>query len=109
MECPNRRHPGSHSLSTKLKMKRQLLYLLIITLASYLLVGCQNNVPMVNLGIDDYYYVNRMQKLLLHSALEGERYQWSVQDKNGSWTPVASGRDYLLYLHKRENIRFDLK
>lgn len=110
MECPNRRHPGSHSLSTKLKMKLQLLYLLIITLASYLLVGCQNNVPMVNLGIDDYYYVNRMQKLLLHSALAGERYQWSVLDKNGSWTPVASGRDYL-FISSQEGeykIRFEI-
>ena len=43
-----------------------------------LLCGCTNEIPMVNLGIDDVYYIARMQKLDLHPALTGERYEWYV-------------------------------
>jgi hypothetical protein len=45
---------------------------------------------MVNLGIDDVYYIRRMCKLDLHPALTGERYEWRV---NGS--VVSRERDYI--------------
>lgn len=45
---------------------------------------------MVNLGIDDVYFIPRMQKLDLHPALTGQEYEWSV---NGQ---IASRlRDYI--------------
>lgn len=52
--------------------------------------ACTSETPMVNLGIDDTYYIPRMQKLMLSPALTGERYLWTV-DGN----PVSTSRDYL--------------
>lgn len=48
-------------------MKRKIVILLL----PLILWACSDEVPMVNLGIDDVYYVARMQKLPLHSALTG--------------------------------------
>lgn len=39
-----------------------------------LLCGCTNEIPMVNLGIDDVYYIARMQKLDLHPVWRPEKY-----------------------------------
>lgn len=67
-------------------MKRSLLYIA----ASVLLAGCTDEIPMVSLGIDDVYYIPRMQKLDLHPAFSGAEYQWSV---NGE--VVSRERDYI--------------
>ena len=67
-------------------MKR-LLYLSILGL---LLCGCNADIPMVNLGIDDVYYIQRMQKLDLHPALTGERYEWYVDGEL-----VSENKDYI--------------
>ena len=53
-------------------MKRKIVILLL----PLILWACSDEVPMVNLGIDDVYYVARMQKLPLHSALTGEKYRY---------------------------------
>ena len=45
-------------------------------ISATLLCGCSNEIPMVNLGIDDTYYISRMQKLDLHPALTGDEYEW---------------------------------
>ncbi len=45
---------------------------------------------MVNLGIDDHYYISRMTKLPLASALTGREYVWKV---NG--IPVSSEPSYI--------------
>ncbi len=50
------------------------------------LSGCSNEIPMVNLGIDDVYYIARMQKLDLKPALTGEEYVWCVDGKVVSHT-----------------------
>ncbi len=43
-----------------------------------MLTACSSEVPMVNLGIDDVYYIPRMSKLPLESALTGREYLWRV-------------------------------
>ena len=43
--------------------------LTIAIIYALLLYGCTDEIPMVNLGIDDVYYIARMQKLDLHPAL----------------------------------------
>ena len=63
-------------------MKRKIVILLL----PLILWACSDEVPMVNLGIDDVYYVARMQKLPLHSALTGEKYRWTVNGKEVSAT-----------------------
>lgn len=42
------------------------------------LAGCTHDADTVNLGIDEVYYVYRMQKLPLASALTGAHYRWCV-------------------------------
>ncbi|MDE7407570.1 MAG: cell surface protein, partial [Muribaculaceae bacterium] len=53
--------------------------------------SCSTDIPMVNLGIDDTYYIYRMQKLPLHPALTGEHYRWSMADG----TLLSTSRDYI--------------
>lgn len=47
---------------------------LLIPLALLAAAGCTDEVPMVNLGIDEVYYIPRMSKLPLESALTGKEY-----------------------------------
>ena len=63
---------------------------LLVLSAGLMLPACDRDIPMVNLGIDDVYYIRRMCKLDLHPALTGERYEWRV---NGS--VVSRERDYI--------------
>ncbi|MDE5839507.1 MAG: cell surface protein, partial [Muribaculaceae bacterium] len=54
------------------------------------LIGCSSEIPMVNLGIDDVYYIPRMSKLPLESALTGEKYLWKVNGET-----VSADRNYI--------------
>lgn len=54
------------------------------------LAACSDEVPMVNLGIDDVYYIPRMSKLPLNPALTGSAYRWTVDG-----VEVSTARDYL--------------
>ena len=67
-------------------MKRHLFYLL----TALSLTGCKDEVPMVSLGIDDVYYISRMQKLDLRPAFTGREYEWTVNGK-----PVCDEREYI--------------
>lgn len=68
------------------------LPLLILPL---LTAACDRGTPMVNLGVDDVYYVYRMQKLDLHPALTGDEYRWYLVGADGSETLVSDERDYI--------------
>ncbi|MDE6080392.1 MAG: cell surface protein [Duncaniella sp.] len=67
-------------------------------LAAAVLSGCTRDIPMVNLGIDDTYFIARMQKLALHPALTGEGYEWYVDD-----LLVSRDRDYI-FLAREEGL-----
>ncbi len=70
-----------------------------------LATSCTDDMPTVNLGIDDNYLIARMQKLELTSALTGAEYRWKV---NG--TIVADTRRYI-FLAAEEglyNLEFDI-
>ena len=45
------------------------------------IVSCQPDIPMVNLGIDDSYAIERMRTLILHPEYEGEHYEWRMGDQ----------------------------
>lgn len=71
-------------------------YSLILSATAALMLGaCDSEVPMVNLGIDDTYYVARMQKLDLHPALTGDAYRWYMVEDNGQRTLLSESRDYI--------------
>ena len=46
------------------------------------IVSCvQPDIPVVNLGIDDTYTVERMRTLILHPEYEGDTYAWRMGDE----------------------------
>lgn len=77
---------------------------LLIALFPLLLMGCADDVPMVNLGIDDVYYIPRMKKLVLQPALTGESYQWTV---NGEI--VSTAKDYIFIAAAEGRYEVELK
>ena len=68
------------------------------------LYGCSDEIPMVNLGIDDVYYIPRMQKLDLHPALTGEKYEWYVDGEL-----VSKSKDYIFLEYKEGTYNLELK
>lgn len=73
-------------------------------LAAAVLSGCTRDIPMVNLGIDDTYFITRMQKLALHPALIGEGYEWYVDD-----LLVSRDRDFIFLAREEGLYRLRLK
>lgn len=69
-----------------------------------LFCGCTDEIPMVNLGIDDVYYIARMQKLDFHPALTGERYEWYVDG-----VLVSEERDYIFLSGEEGDYNVELK
>ncbi len=89
-------------------------YKIIYSIASIALglqlIGCSSEIPMVSLGIDDFYYVGRMKKLHLQPALTGEKYRWSIADSKGNWQDVSDDKDYI-FIEKEEGdyrMRFEI-
>ncbi len=66
--------------------------------AATLLTGCTDEIPMVNLGIDDTYFIPRMSKLPLHAALTGDQYRWTV---NGE---VVSETNSYIFIAAEEGV-----
>ncbi|MGI6218479.1 MAG: cell surface protein [Bacteroidaceae bacterium] len=58
------------------------------------LAACQEEVPMVSLGIDEEYYQPRMSSLRLTSALTGEAYRWTLTTPAGKDSIVGTERSY---------------
>ena len=66
--------------------------------AATLLTGCTAEIPMVNLGIDDAYFIPRMSKLPLVAALTGDQYRWTV---NGE---VVSETNSYIFIAAEEGV-----
>ena len=82
-------------------MKRTLF----LSLLPALLAGCSNEIPMLNLGIDDTYRIARMSKLPLESALTGREYIWKVEGET-----VSTDRRYIFMAEKEGeySLSFDI-
>ena len=82
-------------------MKRTLF----LSLLPALLAGCSNEIPMLNLGIDDTYRIPRMSKLPLESALTGREYIWKVEGET-----VSTDRRYIFMAEKEGeySLSFDI-
>lgn len=66
----------------------------IIAGCFFFFYSCENKIPMVNLGVDDLYVVERMRKIIMHPEFPGQ-YEWSVPDTNGNDSLVSTERDYI--------------
>lgn len=77
-------------------MKRLTIPSLIIpALTAMLCIACQSETPMVSLGIDEEYAVERMKALVLHPEFNGEQYIWSMPDRAGNDSVVSTERDFI--------------
>ena len=65
----------------------RVISLLICALS---IVSCESDIPMVNLGIDETYAVERMRTLILHPEFPGEAYVWKMGD-----TVISTERDLI--------------
>ena len=61
----------------------RVIFLLTCALS---IVSCEPYIPMVNLGIEDTYAIERMRTLILHPEYEGDAYEWRLIS-----SPLASG------------------
>jgi len=57
-------------------------------------ISCKHEVPMVNLGVDDLYVVQRMKKVIMKPEFPGS-YQWSMKDVAGKDSIVSTLRNYI--------------
>lgn len=70
----------------------KMLYFIFTAL---LFTSCMHDVQMVNLGIDDDYYVYRMKKLKLESAYTGSEYRWTLTSPDGATREVSDRPEYI--------------
>ena len=73
--------------------KRVRLYICMCVLI--LVAGCKPEIPMVNLGIDEVYAVERMRPLILHPEFTGDSYQWTMPAVDGTDSVVGTERDFI--------------
>lgn len=74
------------------------IQLLIIALVSLCLWGCKPQTPpMVSLGIDDVYRIQRLQAMSLHPAFEGASYRWTLTHPNGEKEVISTSRDLIFW------------
>jgi len=83
-------------LSTRKMKTARIIKQLLPSLTIGVLAGCSDSPPMLNLGIDDSYYIYRMQKLPLTPALTGTSYRWSME----SGEVLSTERDYIFLAEK---------
>ena len=76
----------------------RVISLLICALS---IVSCEPYIPMVNLGIEDTYAIERMRTLILHPEYEGEAYEWWLCE---SKEQGAKSQDEILFSTERNLI-----
>lgn len=82
---------------------------IIVIVALCQLTCCHTEIPMLNLGIDDVYYINRMQKLELNPALTGKEYRWCEMKENDTLS-IGNGKSlvYLTHIEGIHKLRFEI-
>ena len=75
------------------------------TCASVLLASCQQDIPMVSLGVDSQYRIERMRKLILRPEFTGEAYRWTMKDSGGADSTVSTEREFIFVAEKAGDVR----
>ena len=84
------------------------VFAVLYMMSCLLLQSCSEDIPMVNLGIDDTYYIYRMQKLPLLPALTGSAYSWAMINPDASLTTLSTERDYIFLSSEEGSYRLQL-
>lgn len=101
-------YPIYQKMRNKLNTKTQRVPRVITAVFFLFFYACENEIPVVNLGIDDVYVVERMRKLILHPEFPGQ-YEWSLPDKNGNDSLVSTERDYVFIAELPGEYRLKLR
>jgi len=81
---------------------KKIAYFIICMLLS---ASCSEDLPTVNLGLEDSYYISRLSKLVLEPALTGNNYCWTVNGEK-----VSDDKNYI-FIAKEEgtyNLAFEI-
>ncbi len=80
-------------------MKTNLVFPLVAIAFAASLQGCETsdngNIPMIGVGLEDVYFVPRMQKLPLRPEFTGDSYEWTLTTPSGKTSIVATSRSYI--------------
>ena len=70
-------------IATRARVNANGVYARVISLLTCVLftASCEFDIPMVNLGIDESYAIERMRTLILHPEFPGEAYVWTMENK----------------------------
>lgn len=91
-------------------MKARTAISIVPAAVALLTASCSREEPMVSLGLDEVYYMYRMQKLELEPAYTGAAYRWTLVGDDGTETVVSRQRRYV-FLPPREGayrLRFEV-
>ena len=75
---------ATHTKANANGLCARVIFLLTCALS---IVSCEPYIPMVNLGIDDTYAIERMRTLILHPEYEGDAYEWWICEAKGERAP----------------------
>lgn len=81
-------------------MKYRIFSLLMGWVMLIGLSSCHNEIENVSSGLNGYYYVERMHKLLLSPGYEGKSYQWLLRLPDGRDSLLATSHDYVFLAEK---------
>lgn len=91
-------------------MRKRYKYLLVVIAAFALLTSCSREIPMVSLGIDDVYYLQRMKAYRFTPGYTGASYRWSLILPDGR-DSLLSTEHYYTFVQKDEgeySLRFEI-
>lgn len=77
------------------QFKKKYRFVCTVSMVLLLLAACKQETPLVSLGLDDYYYLPRMKKLLLTPAYEGKAYRWTMKTVEGKDSLLSTDHHYL--------------
>ncbi len=92
-------------------MVRLTQYFIASLLAVIALTGCRSDMENVSSGLNDYYYIERMRKLKLSPAYQGNSYRWTLLLENGQDSLLSTDHEYVFLAEKEGtyNLTFALE
>jgi hypothetical protein len=81
-------------------MNKTLCIMSVALGALCLLTSCTHDADIVSLGIENYYYLPRMKKLLLQPAYEGNAYRWTLAVASGADSVLSTGKNFIFMAEK---------
>ncbi len=91
-------------------MRNRLLPLLLFPVLGSVLASCSQDIPLVDVGIEDVHQLPRMKPYTFKPVYSGESYRWTMKTPSGADSLLATTREYT-FLHHEEGsytLRFEI-